>query len=89
MSESTDAVVGVYESMKDAESAVHTLLEHGVRAGQVSIVGQELHSEIHVHGFVTTGDMAKTGAKGRAWVGELFGVLTGAARCCSCPVWAR
>jgi hypothetical protein len=55
VSESTDAVVGVYESMKDAESAVHTLLEHGVRAGQVSIVGQDLHSETHVHGFVTTG----------------------------------
>jgi hypothetical protein len=64
VSESTDAVVGVYASMKDAESVVHTLLEHGVPAGQVSIVGQELHSETHVHGFVTTGDVAKTGAKG-------------------------
>jgi hypothetical protein len=79
VSESTDAVVGVYESMKDAESAVHTLLEHGVPAGQVSIVGQHLHSETHVHGFVTTGDVAKTGAKSGAWVGGLFGVLTGAA----------
>lgn len=80
MSESTDAVVGVYESMKDAESAVHALLEQGVPAGQVSIVGQDLHSETHVHGFVTTGgDVAKTGAKGGAWVGGLFGVLTGAA----------
>jgi hypothetical protein len=29
VSESTDAVVGVYESMKDAEWAVHTLLERG------------------------------------------------------------
>ena len=79
MNESTDAVVGVYESMKDAEAAVHTLLEQGVPAGQVSIVGQDLHSETHVHGFVTTADMAKTGAKGGAWVGGLFGVLTGAA----------
>ena len=79
MNESTDAVVGVYESTKDAEAAVHTLLEQGVPAGQVSIVGQDLHSETHVHGFVTTADMAKTGAKGGAWVGGLFGVLTGAA----------
>jgi hypothetical protein len=79
VSESTDAVVGVYESMKDAESAVRTLLEQGVPAGQVSIVGQDLHSETQVHGFVTTGDVAKTGAVSGAWVGGLFGVLTGAA----------
>jgi hypothetical protein len=79
MSESMDAVVGVYGSMKDAEAAVRTLLEQGVPAEQVSIVGQDLHSETQVHGFVTTGDVAKTGAKSGAWVGGLFGLLTGAA----------
>ena len=56
--------------MKDAEAAVRTLLEQGVPAEQVSIVGRDLHSETQVHGFVTTGDVAKTGAKsGRGWVG--------------------
>jgi hypothetical protein len=50
-----------------------------VPAGQVSIVGQDLHSETQVHGFVSTGDVAKTGAKTGAWVGGLFGVLSGAA----------
>lgn len=79
MSESTDAVVGVYDSMKDAEAAVCTLLDQGVPAEQVSIVGQDLHSETQVHGFVTAGDVAKTGAATGAWVGGLFGVLTGAA----------
>ncbi|MGH3867330.1 MAG: general stress protein [Pseudonocardiaceae bacterium] len=79
MSESTGAVVGVYGSMKDAEAAVRTLLEHGMPAEQVSIVGQDLHSETEIHGFVTTGDVAKTGAKSGAWVGGLFGVLTGTA----------
>lgn len=79
MSEATDAVVGVYDSMKDAEAAVRTLLEQGVPADQVSIVGQDLHSETQIHGFVSTGDAAKTGAKTGAWVGGLFGVLTGAA----------
>ncbi|WP_042374798.1 general stress protein [Streptacidiphilus neutrinimicus] len=75
----TGAVVGVYESVQDAENAVKALLDQGVPAGQVSIVGQDLHSETQVHGFVTTGDVAKTGAKTGAWVGGLFGVLTGAA----------
>jgi hypothetical protein len=79
MSESTGAVVGVYGSMKDAEAAVRTLLEYGMPAEQVSIVGQDLHSETEIHGFVTTGGVAKTGAKSGAWVGGLFGVLTGTA----------
>ncbi|MGH3575665.1 MAG: general stress protein, partial [Pseudonocardiaceae bacterium] len=61
--------MGVYGSMKDAEAAVRTLLEQGVPAEQVSIVGRDLHSETKVHGFVTTGDVAKTGAKSGAWVG--------------------
>lgn len=79
MSEATSAVVGVYDSVKDAEGAVRTLLEQGVPANQVSIMGQDLHSETQVHGFVTTGDVAKSGAKAGAWVGGLFGVLTGTA----------
>lgn len=78
MSES-NAVIGVYESVQEAEAAVKTLLDQGVPAGEVSIVGQDLHSETRVHGFVTTGDVAKSGAKTGAWVGGLFGVLTGAA----------
>lgn len=45
----------------------------------MSIVGQDLHSETHVHGFVTTAEVAKTEAKTGAWVSGLFGVLTAAA----------
>jgi hypothetical protein len=40
-----------------------------VPAEQVSIMGQDLHSETQVHGFVTAGNVAKTGAKSGAWVG--------------------
>jgi hypothetical protein len=29
-------------------------------AGQVSIVGQDLHSETEIPGFITTADVAKT-----------------------------
>ncbi len=75
----SNAVIGVYESVQDAEKAVKALLDQGVPAEQVSIVGQDLHSETRVHGFVTTGDVAKSGARTGAWVGGLFGVLTGAA----------
>jgi hypothetical protein len=41
MSQPTGAVVGVYESIKDAEAAVATLLEQRVPAQQVSMVDQD------------------------------------------------
>src|SRR5947209_19813636 len=65
MSQATCAVVGVYESMKDAEAAVATLLEQRAPAEQVSVVGQDLHSETQVHGLVTTGDVATRGSQDR------------------------
>ncbi len=34
---------------------------------------------MQLNGFVTTGDIAKTGAAAGAWVGGLFGLLTGVA----------
>ncbi|MER8187752.1 general stress protein [Kitasatospora sp. NPDC094015] len=68
-----DGVVGVYGSMRDAEEAVRILLEQGVPAQRVSVIGQELRSQTEVHGFVT----AEDGTGG--WSGGLFGVLSGAA----------
>jgi hypothetical protein len=70
--------VGVYQSMKDAEAAVATLLEHRAPAEQVSIAGQDLHSKTCIPGLVTTGDVATRGAQTGAWVGDLFGVLSAA-----------
>jgi hypothetical protein len=66
-------------SMGEAEEAVTALLDSGVPAGQISIVGQDLPSETQVHGFVQTADVAKSGAGAGAWVGGLFGILSGAA----------
>ncbi len=46
---------------------------------QVSIVAQKLETEKDLHGFITTGDIAVTGAGVGAWVGGLFGLLIGGA----------
>jgi hypothetical protein len=73
------SVVAVYDSMILAEAGVRALNDGGYPINQVSIVAQNLQSEKEVHGFVTTGDVAKTGAGIGAWVGGLFGVLAGAA----------
>ncbi|MCQ4041083.1 general stress protein [Streptantibioticus rubrisoli] len=74
-----NGVVGVYSSMREVEDAVRALLRQGIPAEQLSVIGQDLTSETRVHGFVTTGDVARSGAKTGAWLGGLFGLLSGAA----------
>jgi hypothetical protein len=72
------SVVGVYESMEQAEIAIRRLGEAGIPVENVSIIGQDLHSRTQVNGFITTGKMAKSGALFGAWAGGLFGLLVGA-----------
>ncbi len=73
------SVVQIYHTMGDAENAVKRLIDQKFPATQISIVTQNLETEKQVHGFITTGDVAKEGAGTGAWVGGLFGVLMGAA----------
>jgi hypothetical protein len=73
------SAIGVFDSMDAADDAVRKLVEGGFPANQVSVLAQNFQSEKQVHGFVTTGDVAKAGAGAGAWVGGLFGVLMGVA----------
>jgi hypothetical protein len=72
-------VVAVFESLDEATDAIKRLGDAGFPVDRISIVGQGLESEVRVHGFVTTGDMAKSGAKFGAVFGGLFGLLAGVA----------
>jgi hypothetical protein len=73
------SVIGIYSNMAQAEDAVQLLDKGGFPIEQISVVAQDLESEKQVHGYVTTGDLAKGGATTGAWVGGLFGLLIGAA----------
>lgn len=73
------AVVATYSTLDDATAAVQRLGEAGFPVERVSLIGQGLASETRVHGFVSVGDLAKSGAGFGAWTGGLFGLLTGAA----------
>jgi Heat induced stress protein YflT domain len=74
-----DSVVAVYDTPDQATKAIERLVNAGFPANRVSIIGQSLQSEVQLNGFVSTGDIAKTGAAAGAWVGGLFGLLTGVA----------
>ncbi len=72
-------VSAVFPTHQAAEEAVRKMGEAGLPIKQVSILGQNLQSTEKVHGFVTTGDVAKGAAGVGAWVGGIFGLLVGAA----------
>lgn len=73
------SIVGVYDTMSEAEAAIRKLDEERFPVQHVSILAQNLESEKEVHGFITAGDVAKEGAGTGAWVGGLFGLLMGSA----------
>jgi len=73
------AVIGVFADLAAAEQAVRELTKKGFPVDRISIVGKDMESEIRISGFVTTGDVAGPSAATGAWVGGLFGVLSGAA----------
>jgi hypothetical protein len=71
--------VHIYNNLEEAEAAVRRLIAEKFPADQISIVTQNLENYKQVHGFITTGDVAKEGAGTGAWVGGIFGLLMGAA----------
>jgi hypothetical protein len=73
------AVVAVYPDHRSAEDAVRRLQAAGISMQNVSIVGKDFQAVERPLGFVTSGSMAKDGAKVGAWTGGFFGVLVGAA----------
>jgi len=74
------SVVDIYDTMAQAEEAVHTLDQAGFPVKQVSIVTQNLASDKTTHGFITPGDdLSPRGAATGAWVGGLVSVLIGSA----------
>jgi len=76
----THSVVGMYDTMEQAEEAVHTLDHAGFPVKHVSIVTQNLASDKAIHGYITPGDdLTPRGAATGAWVGGLVSVLVGVA----------
>jgi hypothetical protein len=56
------SVVAIYDRMSDAEEAIHLFHQGGFPLDQISIVLRDFESEKHVHGLITTGDIAKSGS---------------------------
>jgi hypothetical protein len=77
--EATHGVIATYETMEDVDDALRRLADDGFPVQNLSVLTENLESSRDVHGFVTTGDIARSGAGWGAWLGGIFGVLSGVA----------
>ena len=74
-----NAVVAIYKSHNEAESAVKELQSSGFNMKQLSIVGRDYQTDEHVLGYYNTGDRMKYwGGLGAFW-GWIWGLLFGSA----------
>src|SRR4051812_20239563 len=74
-SEGRSSVIAVFSDHASAEDAVRQLESNGIPMKDVSIIGKDFQGIERPLGFVTTGTVAKDGAKVGAWTGGLFGLL--------------
>ncbi len=74
-----NAVVAVYNSHAEAESAVQQLQRAGFDMKKLSIIGKDYHTEEHVVGYFNSGDRMKYWGKLGAFWGGIWGLLFGAA----------
>ena len=72
-------VIATYPDHDSAEGAVRRLQKEGIPMQNLSIIGKDFQTVERPLGFITTGSVAKEGAKVGAWTGGIFGLLVGAA----------
>jgi hypothetical protein len=79
MDSDSNAVIAIYETHPQAESAVQALQKAGFEMTKLSVVGKDYHTEEQVVGYYNAGDRMKYwGGMGALW-GGLWGLLFEAA----------
>ena len=74
-----NAVVGVYNTHIEAETAIKELQRAGFDMKKLSIMGKDYHTEEHVIGYYNAGDRMKFWGKLGAFWGGFWGLLFGSA----------
>ena len=74
-----NAVVGVYNTHTEAETAIKELQRAGFDMKKLSIMGKDYHTEEHVIGYYNAGDRMKFWGKLGAFWGGFWGLLFGSA----------
>jgi hypothetical protein len=74
-----NAIVAIYKSHTEAETAVKELQQSGFDMKKLSIVGRDYHTDENVIGYYNAGDRMKYWGKAGAFWGGIWGLLFGSA----------
>jgi hypothetical protein len=74
-----NAVVAIYKSHSEAETAIRELQHSGVDMTRLSIVGRDQHTDEHVVGYYNAGERMRYWGKAGAFWGGIWGLLFGSA----------
>jgi hypothetical protein len=72
-----NAVLAVYNTHAEAETAVRELQKQGLDMTKLSVIGKEYRTEEDVVGYYTAGDRMKSWGKTGAFWGAMWGLLFG------------
>jgi len=79
MTTRNNAVVAIYKSHAEAETAIRELQRSGFDMKKLSIVGRDYHTDEHVVGYYNAGERMKYWGKAGAFWGGIWGLLFGSA----------
>jgi hypothetical protein len=79
MSTKNNAIVAIYKSHTEAETAVKELQKAGFDMKKLSIVGRDYHTDENVVGYYNAGDRMKAWGKMGAFWGGVWALLFGSA----------
>lgn len=74
-----NAIVAVYDTHTEAETAIRDLQKMGFDMTKLSIIGKDYHTDEDVVGYYTVGDRMKSWGKLGAFWGGIWGMLFGSA----------
>jgi uncharacterized membrane protein len=74
-----NAIVAIYPTHTDAESAIKELQQSGFDMKKLSIVGRDYHTDENIVGYYNTSDRMQAWGKAGAFWGGLWGFLFGSA----------
>jgi len=79
MTTNNNAIIAIYKTHTEAESAIKELKHSDFDMKKLSIIGRDYHTEEHVVGFYNMGDRMKYWGKLGAFWGGIWGLLFGSA----------